>query len=523
MLARRRTLALTLILSLIASGAPGSPAALAQHEGHDHAPPAPAQAPGAAAPAEVPPAAVEAPETPAGKALAWVLEVISKPGDIDIAGRFTEEFLREVPAEALAQNLSKVHDALGGLDLRSITANGPLELTAVAQSRTQGSMWEIVVAVEGAEGHRISGLRFRPAPQEAIAPLKTWADADAVLNTLGATRSLAVYEVALDGTRTPVHLVNEREALPVGSTFKLFVLGALAEWIEAGGAGAGGAGAGGAPTWEESLEIDDGWKSLPSGVMQSLPQGSEAPVLEFATKMISLSDNTATDHIIKRLGRERVERFYAARVSPEAAHRTMPFLTTREMFNIKISMDPDRLEKYASANEAARRAMLTGAPPADGAAAPPGPLPPPGAAVAEPPAPGISGEEPSLMNAQQWRVPQGVDRVEWFASADEMCAVMVELWRMAQRPALAKVADVCSKNRGLPLDPEEWPYVMFKGGSEPGVLNVTWMLERPLGATRTVTAKYVVSLTVMDPAKPLDEDKAIGLAQRLIEYLQTLP
>lgn len=520
MLARRRTLALTLILSLIALG---SPSAFAQHEGHGHASPAaaPAQAPGVGAPAEVAPSAVEEPETPAGKALAWVLEVISKPGDIDIAGRFTEEFLREVPAKALAQNLSKVHDALSGLELRSITANGPLELTAVAQSRTQGSMWEIVVAVEGAEAHRISGLRFRPAPQEAIAPLKTWADADAVLNTLGATRSLAVYEVALDGTRTPVHLVNEREALPVGSTFKLFVLGALAEWIEAGGAGAesAGAGAGGAPTWEESLEIDDGWKSLPSGVMQSLPRGSEAPLLEFATKMISLSDNTATDHIIKRLGRERVERFYAARVSPEAARKTMPFLTTREMFNIKISMDPNRLEKYASANEAARRAMLTGAPPEVGAAAPP----PPGGAAGEPPAPGISGEEPSLMNAQQWRVPQGVDRVEWFASADEMCAVMVELWRMAQRPALAKVADVCSKNRGLPLDPEEWPYVMFKGGSEPGVLNVTWMLERPPGATRTVTAKYVVSLTVMDPAKPLDEDKAIGLAQRVIEYLQTLP
>lgn len=468
------------------------------HEGgaHDHGAPA-AQAPAVA------PSTVEAPDTPAGKALAWLLAGIDSNEDIQIDGRFSDGFLAQVPAASLQTALGQMRGALGGFALREISAKDPHALVATAQARAPGTMWNITLRVEEAEPHKITDLLFQPAPAKALPALKDWADADAILSTLGTARSLAVYEVALDGTRTPVHLLNENEALPLGSAFKLYVLGALAEAIEAGGPGA--------PTWDEVLEIDDDWKSLPGGVMQNLPRGSEAPIIEFATKMISISDNTATDHLIKRIGRERVEKYYTARVSPGAAARTLPFLTTREMFNVKISMDPERLGRYAQADEATRRAMLAG----------PGAKPDGGAEPGAPVDRGISAEAPSMMNAQQWRVPQGVDRVEWFASTAEACAAMVDLWRMSHRPALTQVADVCSKNRGIPLDNEDWPYVMFKGGSEPGVLNVTWLLERAPDAKRDVPVKYVVSLSVMDTAKGIDEDKAIGLAQRVIEFLQS--
>ncbi len=508
-----------LLLALVAlSLACLSRAAFAQHDhdhaggAHDHpheAPQTPApQAPGMERPT------VEAPDTPAGKALAWLLASIDSNEDAQVEGRFTDEFFKQVPADTLRKTFGQMRAGLGGFLLRDVTAKSPTALIAVAQARTPGTMWNISLSVEEAEPHRIDGLLFRPAPAEAIAPLKDWADADAILNTLGTARSLAVYEVALDGARTPVHLLNENEALPLGSAFKMYVLGALAEAIEAGGPGA--------PTWDEVLEIDDDWKSLPGGVMQNLPRGSEAPILEFATKMISISDNTATDHLIKRVGRGRVEKYYTARVSAGAAGKTLPFLTTREMFNVKISMDPERLGRYAQADEVTRRAMLAGP---DAGGAKPGHVEgdaKDGAADAGAPADrGISAETPSMMNAQQWRVPQGVDSVEWFASTAEACAAMVDMWRMSHRPALMQVADVCSKNRGLPLDNEDWPYVMFKGGSEPGVLNVTWLLERAHDGKRDVPVKYVVSLSVMDTAKAIDEDKAIGVAQRVIELLGT--
>ena len=42
----------------------------------------------------------------------------------------------------------------------------------------------------------------------------------------------------------------------------------------------------------------------------------------------------------------------------------------------------------------------------------------------------------------------------------------------------AAVSTVLSINPGFPLDTEIWPFIGYKGGSEPGVFNFTWLLRR---------------------------------------------
>ncbi|WP_233999205.1 serine hydrolase, partial [Erythrobacter sp. HI0063] len=70
--------------------------------------------------------------------------------------------------------------------------------------------------------------------------------------------------------------------------------------------------------------------------------------------MISISDNTATDTLIRQVGRERVEEFLR-RTGHSAPERTLPFLTTREMFLLKtLDVGPT----YAAIDQDERRAML---------------------------------------------------------------------------------------------------------------------------------------------------------------------
>jgi beta-lactamase class A len=64
----------------------------------------------------------------------------------------------------------------------------------------------------------------------------------------------------------------------LGSTFKLYVLDALATQIASGKHG-----------WDESVAIDDAHKSLPSGKMRDEPSGKTFPVRHFAEQMLSVS------------------------------------------------------------------------------------------------------------------------------------------------------------------------------------------------------------------------------------------
>jgi hypothetical protein len=72
--------------------------------------------------------------------------------------------------------------------------------------------------------------------------------------------------------------------------------------------------------------------------------------------------------------------------------------------------------------------------------------------------------------------------VEWFFSTRELCALMAEV----RRQPLMQV------NPGV-ANPEDWETISFKGGSEPGVLNLTTALTAPDGHT------YCVSATWNDP------------------------
>jgi hypothetical protein len=195
------------------------------------------------------------------------------------------------------------------------------------------------------------------------------------------------------------------------------------------------------------------------------------PVRELAQRMIEISDNTATDHLIDLVGRDAVEAAVTDLGHNDPAI-TLPFLTTREAFIIKG--DADLLARYAAADTAERRELLE----TEVAGAP-------------------------LPELDLWVEPREVTRVEWFATPADVCRALVELDALADTPGLEPVAEVLSANPGVEVDPGLYEEVFFKGGSEPGVLFTAWLGRRPDGSRVVVTGGDADEETEVSPARLL--------------------
>ena len=247
---------------------------------------------------------------------------------------------------------------------------------------------------------------------------------------------------------------NADTPLGVGSAFKLAVLAALQDQIEAG-----------TYTWDEVVELKPEWKSLPSGILQDWPDNAPLTLQTLATLMISISDNTATDALIHIVGREAVE---------AKAERNRPFLTTQELFKLKDPQNSDLLEPYLAGDEAAKRAVLT--------------------QVADRPPPNVEAftGDPVALEA------------EWFFTPAELCALMGEV----------QALPLMSVNSGGLANPADWGRIAFKGGSEPGVLNLTMWLDGKDGAT------YCVTVTQNNGDASLDEEGLFTLYTGLLGALE---
>jgi beta-lactamase class A len=244
--------------------------------------------------------------------------------------------------------------------------------------------------------------------------------------------------------------LNPETPLAVGSAFKLAILQALQAQIEAG-----------EHSWDEVIALKPQWKSLPSGILQDWPDGSMLTLETLASLMISQSDNTATDALLEIVGREKVEA-----LSPN----NRPFLSTREAFLLKDPNNQSFLETFLSGDTAAKRAVVDSL--------------------------GKQAIDPDML----WTEPKALE-VEWFFTTQELCTFMTHL----------EDIPLMSINPGI-RQTQNWQNVSYKGGSEPGVINMTIGLRHQTGKS------YCVSATWND-TKVLDDVAFVGLVEAIIERL----
>lgn len=450
----------------------------------------PAPAPGHAESTAVPP------DSPAGKVLARVLDMFSGNYSALSGEQLSDSFKDAVPLVKLRQLIAQIRTTEGALTLDSIEPGATdTALVALVTGQTKHTPFKIRLNVDDAG--KIAGLLVQPGADPRVPPLASWDDLKARLTAAAEKATFSILAEreapAIDpNTQAPTTIrtwdsmvaLNADEPLAIGSAFKLWVLAALADTIAAGDA-----------AWTDPLAIRDEFKSLPSGVMQNYPEGKTFTLREYAEKMIAISDNTATDHLIHRLGRDRCEKAMR-RVLLDHGDANQPFLTTRDLFVLKLSGDDELAKRYMQAAPDTRRALL----------------------------PDLAKETPKLALAALWKKPRWIDRLEWFASGNDLARTLINLDELARdgrfptgdpRPAQPQVRDILSLNPGVPIDKKAFPYIAYKGGSEPGVLSLNWLLERADGR------RFALSLTLDDTTNPIDEPLAIALATRAIEFLAT--
>ena len=379
---------------------------------------------------------------------------------------FTSAFLAQIPESKLNPLFIQYAKDYGTVSRWYYTDSSQTARAAAKLVMSNGYTVDMHIAVEEEDKHLIKGLVIGMGT-----PLAT--SLDEVMTKFKALPGTVGFLAArLRGTKIePIAALNVDTALALGSAFKLYVLAELVHEIEQG-----------KRHWRDVIVLDSASRSLPSGMMHEWPAGTPITLQAAATLMISISDNTATDLLIHTFGRTNIEQMVARAHNSHVA-LDVPFLTTLEDFKLKAN-DKRLGMAYIRMSRAARRRYLA-------------------KTVAEFPRDSVATVGSPAMNRD----------IEWFASPRDIANVFVWLLTHSERGPGMRAREILSINPILPLDKKRWKYIGAKGGSEPGVIDVSYLLQSSKGDW------YVLTGTWNDPEKEVDETKFEGYITRAAELL----
>jgi beta-lactamase class A len=182
--------------------------------------------------------------------------------------------------------------------------------------------------------------------------------------------------------------------------------------------------------------------------------------------------------LLSLLGREAVEQKLAS-IGHSAPDKTLPFLSTVEAFALKA--DAPLRTRFLAASEAQQRVLL------DKEAA-----------------------QLTLEKATGGSIggaPASIDTIEWFASVQDIGNLMRHI-RMQRDDRMMAILSI---NDGLgAAAAKKWRYVGYKGGSEPGVISMSYLLQSPAGKW------YIASGSWNDTQQEIDKARFAALMERLV-------
>lgn len=370
-------------------------------------------------------------------------------GEIEPDAIFTQGFLRAVPPERFKTIARQLTEQFGAaVSVENLTPRSSTR--AILVVRMERAIATGAIAIDPLSENRVSELLF-----QSFAPTSdSLASIEADLAALEG--QVSWWFGPLDEALPPVTSSKPDRQMPIGSTFKLYVLATLARDI-----------AEGRRSWSDRVTIGDK-RSFPSGMMQDWPANAPVTLHTLASLMISISDNTATDVLIDELGRDAI-----LRTLVESGHSQPslndPFLKTREMFLLKAGPE-GRLRTYIRSDSDVRGQILEGI------------------------------DDPTLPRSQIEIAFSGTPialEVEWFASADDI----VKLLRFMRETAHPEAFSIMNINPSLPAQlGENWGYIGYKGGSEPGVLNLTWLFQDAEGKDHALILSWRNDQIRFDPS-----------------------
>lgn len=278
-----------------------------------------------------------------------------------------------------------------------------------------------------------------------------------------------------DGQPTLLVGVRAQQRMAVGSSFKLYILGALIDEVNHARRRS-----------EDLMLLQANLIGPPHSELGNWPLGSPVTLHTLALKMISVSDNTATDHLLHLLGRKRIERQMAVMGHGDPAINR-PLLSTREMTALRDRARGLPGKQYRQLDESARRALLkeltSGLPDYD------------------------------KLDFDTGAYPLA----EWYASPLDMAAALGWIQHHTRDGLPAHpLRAILTVDPKLTHDAQVWPFVGFKGGSEDQLLAGNWLLQNRNGHW------YTLHLYCNNPDGPAKPEQVIAAVERIFPLCATL-
>ncbi|WP_186526188.1 serine hydrolase [Leekyejoonella antrihumi] len=273
-------------------------------------------------------------------------------------------------------------------------------------------------------------------------PSAQWKQIDAEATSLAP--HVAIYAANVSGHQIQViHRSGPENPRPLASMVKLYVLYAVADAVQDGRL-----------TWKSSLTLEQGDKAAGSGSLAGRPAGAKVTLQQAATLMMHISDNTATDLLIRVLGQKAIARAIAT-AGNSHSNRLAPLPTIKQDLWLEWSADPRAVrarKAYPTASPQARMSLLQGADRS-------------GAVDAD-----------LSIAAPQWQHGLG-----YFASASDIAKVLVLLHNRSAKAALRPLREILDTPENGIMSPASWTQVAFKGGTVAGVQTGSWYAETRQG------------------------------------------
>lgn len=405
-------------------------------------------------------AAQETPATPLDLRIGQLVPVLN--GKLALEEFFTSSFLTAVPPaqfKAISESFLQQYGAV--VSIASVQRHG--ESSATLQVEYEKAIATIDITIETARPNKVAGLLAKGFALKGDSIEKIKADFSALPGSSG----FIVQKLANEGIAT-LHSSNADRQFATGSTFKLYVLAELASQVAAG-----------QRRWSDVVPI--GVRNFSSSATQNWPLETPVTLQTLATWMISVSDNAATDALMRELGREAIESKLAT-IGHSAPDKALPMLTTVEAFALKSN--PALRQRFEKADEAGQRELL----------------------AIERAALSYGAIDMSKLGSG----PVAIDSVEWPASPTDTALLLNNLRRTNSQTA----RDIMAVNPGIgPAAASKWRYLGYKGGSEPGVISMSFLAQSKTGDW------YAISGSWNNPAKDVDNASFVQLMTRLVDAI----
>jgi beta-lactamase class A len=382
-------------------------------------------------------------------------------GTAEPAAIFTPAFLTAVPPDQLATVQGQLKAQFG--EALAVSAIRPMDARAASVDIRFDKA--VVSFTIGVLDGKLSGLFVTGSRTEGDSLAQVTADIAALPGRSG----LVVQKLTDAGTET-IASHNGDQRFAIASAFKLYVLAEIVRAVRAG-----------ERRWDDVLTLSQ--KSHPSGISQAWPDNAPMTLQTLATLMISISDNSATDTLISAIGQEKL-----AAIVRASGHATpsdlIPLLSTQAVTGLKMPANAPLRDRFLAADDAGQTRILAEA--------------------------GDTLTLPRLDLSVYIGGPNQIDTVEWFASPADIARLLAMLERDGD-PVTRAILQV---NAGIPpVSAGRWAYLGYKGGSEPGVMAMSFV------AHGTTGERYIVTALVNDPAAEIDQPGFVTLVTRLLDQL----